>query len=454
MFTQGWRRLGHSITLQIRHTSTSSKSALFVSGRNATSQFAVFSPDTEFAWVKDNRDILDKVYKERVSAVNIDKLIAELDLYSDIKKEVEKQTHSRDIINQQIKESKTKGGNLNVVLLNRLKENKKSLKQQKEILWDIEENLVPALLKLQNCDLDSTFEEKLYFTQSKQPTGTLMKKGHKELAEINDLVEFSDNSHTAFYLKHHLARLELLLSKYISSILLDQELEIFSNPDFSKSVVVEGCGQDFLDSNQIFSLKQYQDFGERTSCNAMHLSGGASLIPFVAYFARNILLNPQILPMNAFCLGRTYSPQPAASSDLFRTQQSQGVQLFSLSGTMEDMEEQLKLLLDCLVEILRVFPNFTITEQKLAECEPWNSRQFRVTMQGAQTVEVGHVAVQGNYFSKRVMMAGQGAGSNNFQPLYTASAHLNITRMLGVLVEMVQDQEGRVEFNKIAEWLQ
>ena len=359
----------------------SGKSALFVSGRNATKQFAVFSPDTEFGWVKENRDALEKVYKERKNPMNIDGMIAELDLYADIKREVEKHSQSRDIINQQIKESKSKGGDLNVVLRNRLKGNKKLLKLKKESLWDMEDNFLLNLLKLQNCDSKSILEEKLYFTQTTGYSDTYSRKGHKELATANDLIQFSNNSHSAFYLKHDLARLELRFNQFISSKLLDHGFEIFSNPDFSKSVIVEGCGEDIMDPHSVFNLKKYQDFGDRTSCNAMHLPGGASLFPFVAYFAKNIIQNPQILPINAFCLGRSYSPQPRISSDLFNTQQSQAVQLFSVSSNQEDMEEQLKVMLDCFVQVLGVFPNFTIKELSLADCDTCNSRQYRVTMQ-------------------------------------------------------------------------
>jgi len=438
------------LNVQIRWTRH--KSALFVNGRNASQQFAVVTPDTEFAWVKENKEILEKVYNERKCPIQIDRMITELDLYKDIKKQVEERSKAKDIISQQIKETKQKGGDLNVVLLKRLKENKKSFKQQRETLWDIEDNLIPKLLNLQNCDDKSKFESKIHFTQSEELIDTLPQRGHRKLAEMNDLIEFSNNSHTAFYLKHELARLELQLNRYLNSKLLEQGWEIFSNPDFSKSVVVEGSGEDFMDPSAIFSLKKYQDFGDRASCNAMHLPGGASLSPFLAYFARNILTNPHILPINAFCLGRVYSPQPEDSSDLFNTQQSQGVQLFSVSNSQEDMEKQLEFMLNCIKDVLRVFPNFTLTEQKLAECNSCNSRQYRVTMQGVQPVEVGHVGVQGKYLSQRVMMVSQ--VDDEYLPLYTISAHLNITRMLGVFIEMVQDKNGRVDITKISDRLQ
>ena len=47
----GLRRLVDPLNVQIRVSRH--KSALFVNGRNASQQFAVVTPDTEFAWVKE-----------------------------------------------------------------------------------------------------------------------------------------------------------------------------------------------------------------------------------------------------------------------------------------------------------------------------------------------------------------------------------------------------------------
>jgi len=45
--------------------------------------------------------------------------------------------------------------------------------------------------------------------------------------------------------------LELKLSRQFQDKLLDLGFEMFSNPDFSKSVIVEGCGSD-LSGQQVF----------------------------------------------------------------------------------------------------------------------------------------------------------------------------------------------------------
>merc|ERR1712059_175576 len=213
---------------------------------------------------------------------------------------------------------------------------------------------------------------------------------------------------------------------------------------------LEGCGEKVpLDPNSVFSLSKCQDFGARTSLNAMHLVGGASLYPYVAYFSRSILQNPgQVLPINSFCVGRCYRPKPdpVTTQDLTRVQQSSAVQVFSVSGTPEDMEQQLDLVINTMVGILaQVLPYLKVTEKALKDCETCDSRRFSITTQGAREVEIGHIAVQGNYFSRRLMMSARGKEEGEYCDLHTVSGQLSVTSLLAVMVELSQDKGGGVD---------
>ena len=60
-------------------------------------------------------------------------------------------------------------------------------------------------------------------------------------------------------------------------------------------------------------------------------------------------------------------------------------------------------------------------------------------MQGKERVEVGHVAVQGQYLARRLMMV-QG---QELDHLHTVSGGLSVTRLLAVLLELGQgDRAG------------
>ena len=78
-----------------------------------------------------------------------------------------------------------------------------------------------------------------------------------------------------------------------------------------------------------------------------------------------------------------------------------------------------------------------------------DGRVDSLCVQGAETVCVGQVGVQGSYLSDRLMMV---TGDNS--PLYTISANINLTRLMAVSLELAQDTEGRVQWELIENWLQ
>jgi hypothetical protein len=68
---------------------------------------------------------------------------------------------------------------------------------------------------------------------------------------------------------------------------------------------------------------------------------------------------------------------------------------------------------------------------------------------GGGTVELGHIAVHADYFSRRLMMK-QAAGSNGYANLYALSGCIvNVTRLCAVLLEEHQLEDGTVDFAAI-----
>ena len=275
-----------------------SKSALFVSGRVGTKQFAVFKPKVDPEWVRVNSDTLETVLKQRNSSISISVLIENLEAYVKIKEQVLEISSSIDELQQIISERKKEQLDVQDALKS-FKPLKKQLSSLRDAMWVLEEEVVIEYIKLQNCDKRSSLREKVYYSMTKGDTSDRVTRTHRELFELESLAEFSNVSHSAYYLKNKLAQLELKLTKYFTNILLRNDLEMISNPDFVKSVMVEGCGEDFLDPKASFNLRKYQDFGDRESCSALHLAGGASLAPSLAFFARQLLNNPGVLPTMA-----------------------------------------------------------------------------------------------------------------------------------------------------------
>ena len=69
--------------------------------------------------------------------------------------------------------------------------------------------------------------------------------------------------------------------------------------------------------------------------------------------------------------------------------------------------------------------------------------QVSVLVRGKETIEVGSVALQGDYFSRRLMIR-QKAEDDSLQPLYTASMQLSITRLLACILELSQGDSDRL----------
>ena len=118
-------------------------------------------------------------------------------------------------------------------------------------------------------------------------------------------------------------------------------------------MVLEGCEvTTFLRPDELLSLAETSDLGSIRSGHGVHLTGGASLYPFVGHFVKNILTNPEILPVNYFCVGRQYRTQGAENPvSLFHPQQSTAAQLFSVSSSDESMHHQI----DDFVDVLEKF---------------------------------------------------------------------------------------------------
>jgi len=421
-------------------------SALFVSGKQGTTQFAVFKPKLDLCWLNENQELLANIYLKRDSKVDIQSLLSDLEVYSSVTKNVSDMSLTLGDVQQIINDKKANNEDIKTQIAE-FKKIKKEVQKMKTILWSIEEVSMLEYLLLQNCDKNSSLKEKVYYSILRNFDEDIVKVGHGLLCTQNNLAEFSNFSTSAAYLKNDLARLELKLCQFFTSKLLEYGFEITSNPDTVRSVIAEGCGLDFRNPDEIYSLKKFQDFGDRLSCNAMHLVGGASLPAFVSYFARNILQS-SVLPVTMFCVGRHYRPESTCSAsdkrDLVTLPQSQAVQIFSVSQSYEDMERQLKCILDVVVDVFSVFPNFKLTEETIYDCLPCNSRQFKIEMKGVEEVKVGSIDVQGKYFSDRMMMVTQ-----EHNPLFTVSCNISINKLIAVLVELAQRPNGSVNVEQL-----
>ena len=138
-----------------------SKSALFVSGKAGTKQFAVFKPKVDLNWVRENSSTLETVLKHRNSSLSLSSLIADLEAYLKLKEQVVEISSSIDELHQEISERKKSKLDIQDTLT-AFKPLKKQLTSLREAMWVLEEDVVMEYINLQNCDENSILREKVY----------------------------------------------------------------------------------------------------------------------------------------------------------------------------------------------------------------------------------------------------------------------------------------------------
>jgi len=419
----------------VRH---SSRSALLVSGRNRSKQFAAFAPNLHFTWVKEHRLILERVALERGEAVEVEELLSGLQRYQELKASVVQLGQKREKLAALVKLKKKTKEKVEETVVLETRRVKESIEQLKEEVWRLEENELRRLLDLQNCDETSVFESRLIAFKKYEGQPEEVKLSHREVGVKYGLVTFTEDG--GYYLHHKLALLELQLSHHLSSLALRHNHFPVSAPDFSKSVVLEGCGLPYFDPNIALALRPDGECGDPESGTAMHLVGGASLPGLVAYFARNVLASPgTVLPLVLSCQGRAYTPPTPSpvTPDLVTGRQSTAMASLAACASKEEAEAQFEKLVQFVQEAIQFMPNYRLEEQTLAQCSKSDLRRVSVLVRGKESIEVGSVALQGDYFSRRLMIR-QKAEDDSLQPLYTASMQLSITRLLASIIEMSQ----------------
>merc|ERR1719192_2066822 len=379
--------------------------------------------------------MMEKVALQRGETLEIETLLAGLHRYEELKASASELGQKREKLAALVKLKKSV---------------KEKIEKVKEELWRLEENELRQLLDLQNCDETSLLESRLIASKGDLDEEEA-KLTHQEVGVKHGLVTFTEDG--GYYLHNDLAMLELKLVHRFSSLALLNEHFPVSAPDFSKSVVLEGCGVPYFDPNSSLSLRPGGECGEAENGTALHLVGGASVPALVAYFARNVLNSPNtVLPVVLSCQGRSYSPPAPPSAgphDLVSGRQSTAMASLAVCATRDDAELQFEKFCQFAQAAIAFMPNFRLEEQDLAQCSKSDVRRVALFVKGKELIEVGHVALQGDYFSRRLMLR-QKTSEETLEPLYTATMQLSITRMLACVLELSQGDSEKLAELKTA----
>ncbi len=274
-------------------------------------------------------------------------------------------------------------------------------------------------------------------------------------AEEIDLCEKA--SKASYYLFGRLASLEMRACWAAQDFLLDREgghpFHVVSSPDFVRSFVLEGCGVDYREEESELALEAGKT-GARSTGNALHLVGSASLYSLVAFWIKNVAAKPDALPTSIFNIGRRYRAlgKGEATGDLFTTRQTTAIEMLTVCDTAESCKEQVK---QTVFLIQKFLDSLGASWKSVALPAPSleKSERYKVSIQMASTshpdgfVEVASVRDYGDYLGRRLMLKSDMDGRDMRNLHVVGATMLDVTKFMGCLIENRQRMDGTYDFS-------
>lgn len=416
-------------------------SALFINGVKATETFVYVTPHVEFPEQIKNKNIIQEHLVKRKSNIDLHRIENLWTVYQELKKRKHEFETKKDEISKELgKVIKTKpDSDLTKQLQIQISLVKDNIRKLKSPLYSAEEAAMVEALKLPNAlHFLTPNENKIIFTYSTPPT---CKKDHLKIGTDLNIIKFKKNEN--YYLKGDAALFELGAKFYFNKTLKKNNFVQFSNPDFVKSVIVEGCGEDHTDPDKSFIL-HHNDESKANVDNRLHLTGGGSLTSYFAYLAKNVI-PPKAFPLKYFSMGRQYVPAPSEEDSLFHVSQSSVVQLFGAMKNETDLDIALQELINILKETYSQFGyHFRLSYASADKLAMWESLRVIVEMYSSSLnsyVEIANVSASGDFISKRLMLTYIENKQTKF-PHVISGTILNVPKLLGCVLE--QDCEFSV----------
>lgn len=415
----------------IRHSS------LFINGARATENFVYVNPHIDLPDIIERKTEIQEHLNRRKLEFDLDKLENLWSVYDNLREKRNEYDKKRNDLSNEL-------GNLiksdpESEIIKKLKLQigliKDNIKKLKVPLWSAEESVMLEALKLPNNLHPNTPNDEniIIYTHLTAPNDKLQ-KDHIKVGQDLDIINFKNNEN--YYLKGDAAIFELGAKFYMSNILKKKDFIQFSNPDFVKSVIVEGCGVDHTSSNATFILHHNEE--TKTSVDSrLHLTGGGSLYSFMAYHAKNVV-HDKALPLKYFSMGRQYTPSLDTEHNLFHVCQSSVVQFFGVTK----IEQNLDLMLEELIQVVKeCYGNFgyhfRLCIIPANNLHMWESMRVVIEMFSSSLdkyVEVANISVSGDFISKRLMYT-YTENKKSFFPYIISGTLLNVPKFLACVLE-------------------
>ncbi|KAF5308292.1 hypothetical protein FQR65_LT06285 [Abscondita terminalis] len=369
-------------------------------GDKAQQNFALLTPILDFEERFRNRSELEDNIKLRKIFIDLDTVESRWNFFKYLEEQKDALEYVKGEIGKHIMELQKVGDKDEIEKLKvQGKLVKDDLKSLRDFMYGVEESAAMHVLSLPNVLHKDTPEdnEKVIYQYLDCPSthsASHMEVGH-------NLIQY-ENPYFYFF-KKEAALFEYAIVNYASEFLSLNFLP-FSNSDFCRSIVVEGCGRDFEDASQVFTLEKIEEKRESHT----HLIGAASLESFMAYFTKHIVLENK-LPLRLFTTGKKYAPPKSnTNKNLFNVTQETSLDFFvATKNCDEEMEKEFRDLVSKITEFYEPLQqHFRLVYLPAKELKLFESLRLSVQMYSnslEQYVEVGHCSICDSFLSKRLL---------------------------------------------------
>lgn len=410
-----------------------STSALYVTGDKAQQVFVPLKPFIDFDKYLLDKQLLKNNIELRKLDIDVDKLEKRYQFYLSLKERKTILSDSKVYINELYSQI-IKEPDLDIDKINALKMHKhvisEELKSLKEYLYGLEENVMTSFLNLPNhlhCNTPTDGSKTIYEYLEKPSHSS---SSHMELGDKKQLLEIVNS---LVYFKNDLALYEIYLTNYVVNILINNKFTQFSNADFSRSIVVEGCGKEIVNNSDFITL--CDPHSKFSDINRLHLTGGSSLYAFMVYLAKNIIQR-SYFPLKLFCIGRSYQGNVKNCLDLFNLYQESTANIFI--ATIEDPIEHLNKLKDIIIEMYKNLGfHFKIVYIEASKIALNESCRMSIQMYSnfkQEYVEVGYISLYDDYISKRLLFLCNDNKKELFPKIISGNI-LNVQKLVGCILE-------------------
>lgn len=425
---------------------TSLQSHLYLPNWKANETVSVLTPHFEFDPSPEGLEAMKhNLVSRKMKPVDLTLMAQQWLQREDLLSKKNKVEASKDALIQTINEKMSSGANDDTLkpLFGEGRHLRHLLKGVSRELDRLEESLMPRLLQLPNHLNPATPHEgpKVVRRHFEIPRFDFSPLSHVTIGRRTDTFRLTSVGPAAYYLQGKGGLLELATLDYFAERFRQAGFTRFSNPDFCKPIVVEGCGLDFTDPSVTYHLENTGEPSE-SEMTDLHLLGGASFPVFCAYHVKT-RVNHTDLPLQYFTTGRHYKPCSFISEDLFNTSQASVLKFFvavdrnnsEIYQKYLEMIESALIDLECHFRIVEVpAPSLQSSEDRKTDFEMWSVSKERYQ-------RIATLSSVSDYISKRLRMFYKDSDQLHYLHVLHGTA-ISFPEFLACLMENNQAKDG------------